>query len=834
MDKLLIIDGNSIANRAFYALPFLSNHKGEPTGAVYGFANILIKTIQVYKPTHIAVAFDHARKTFRNQIYADYKGTRKPTPPELTAQFPVVKQMLKIMGIQTFEFENIEADDIIGSICNKTTCEKIILSGDRDLLQLIDNKTTVCLTKKGVTEVALMDKPALMAELNLEPFQIIELKALMGDSSDNIPGVKGVGEKTALGLLEKYKTVKGVYENIENISGKLKEKLIEGEQDAYMSKQLATIKTDCEFDFNFDRCGIRYPFDSDVLSYFNDMDFTSLVKNKTLFKEDVEPIEKIKIQRVDLLGQKEIDQILSSTDGYFSYNLKDMVFAVDNKTEYFLSQNYDMFGSSLSFDEVILAFKPIFENSKIEKFTEHMKDDLHIFDKIGIKAENIFDIELARYVSSAGIKPATRNLSVCEYKKEKGIILDILKSQNTLKVFEEIEKPLVSILKEMEAYGFKINEEKLDELGDYFNEKLQAVIKDIYIEAGEEFNLNSPKQIAYILFDKLGISDANNRKHSTSVEVLDDLRYIQIVDNILKYRKFSKMINAYIEPYKKICQSQGDIIHTTFNQTLTSTGRLSSSEPNLQTIPTRDEEGRELRKIFISKFEGGSLISGDYNQIELRLLAHLSGEEELIRAYNAGEDIHKLTASQICNVPIEEVTPSMRREAKAVNFGIIYGMSDYGLSQSIKSSQKQAKTYIENYFNRYPKIKEFMDNNVAFATKNGYIATMFGRIRKIPEIQSNKYLTRNFGQRVAMNMPLQGSASDIIKIAMLKVHKAMKEKQLKSQLILQIHDELIIDVYPGEEEIATQILKTEMENVVNLSVPLVVGIGTGKNLYESK
>ena len=339
MDKLLIIDGNSIANRAFYALPFLSNHKGEPTGAVYGFANILIKTIQVYQPTHIVVAFDHARKTFRNQIYADYKGTRKPTPPELTAQFPVVKQMLKIMGIQTFEFENIEADDIIGSICNKTTCEKIILSGDRDLLQLIDNKTTVCLTKKGVTEVALMDKSALKAELNLEPYQIIELKALMGDSSDNIPGVKGVGEKTALGLLEKYTSVKGIYNNIENITGKLKDKLVEGENDAYMSKTLATIKTDCDFDFSFDNCKLQFPFDGAVLSYFNEMDFTTLVKNKTLFKEDVEPIEKIKVQRVDLLGEKEIDEILNTVSDYFSYNLKEMTFAVDNKTEYYLSQN---------------------------------------------------------------------------------------------------------------------------------------------------------------------------------------------------------------------------------------------------------------------------------------------------------------------------------------------------------------------------------------------------------------------------------------------------------------------------------------------------------------
>ncbi len=834
MEKLLIIDGNSIANRAFYALPYLSNHKGQASGAVFGFANILIKVIHDFNPTHIAVAFDHARKTFRNQIYADYKGQRKPTPPELVSQFPLIKEMLSNMQIKTFEFENIEADDIIGSICNKTSCERLILSGDRDLLQLIDNRTTVCLTKKGVTEVALMTKESLKAENGLAPYQIIELKSLMGDSSDNIPGVKGVGEKTALSLLEKYQTLEGVYKNIEEISGKLKEKLIDGEKDAKMSKLLATIKTDCDFEFGFDACKLIFPFGEDVQNFFSEMDFSSLLKNRNNFDSNVKPQEKVKAERVDISSKKELEEILSCTKEYFAFDLKQMTFAYNDKREFYLNQNYDMFGSSLTFEEVLQAFKSIFEDKNILKLTEHQKDDLHSLGKLNIKLENIFDLEIARYITSAGNKSAQKNLSVCEYKLEERNLTNLMEEQDTRKVYDKIEMPLVEILKDMEEFGFKINEDKLDELADYFNEKISKVSKDIFADAGEEFNINSPKQVAHILFDKLGIKSYNNKKGSTSVDVLNDLRYIPIVDNILKYRKISKIINSYIDVYKHICSTTGDIIHTTFNQTLTSTGRLSSSEPNLQTIPTRDEEGRELRKIFISKFKGGSLISADYNQIELRLLAHMSGEEELIKAYKEGRDIHALTASQIFEVALDKVTPSMRREAKAVNFGIIYGISDYGLSQNIKSSRSKAKAYIDSYFSRYPKVKQFMDENVEYAKKHGQVETMFGRIRKIPEISSSKYQLRTFGERVAMNMPLQGTASDIIKIAMINVHKTMQREKLKSQLILQIHDELIVDVYPGEEEVCKKILKEEMEGVVSLSVPLIVSVGEGKDLFECK
>ena len=832
MDKLLIVDGNSIANRAFYALPYLTNFQGKASGAVFGFANILIKIISEQKPTHIAVAFDHARQTFRNQIYADYKGQRKPTPPELVEQFPVIKQMLDTMGIKTFEFENIEADDIIGTIASRTQCEKIILSGDRDLLQLINPSTYVWLTKKGVSEVSKMGLAELKKEFLLEPYQIIELKGLMGDTSDNIPGVKGVGEKTAKELLERYQNIDNIYNNIDNISGKLKEKLIDGRDDAYLSKELATICQTCSFDFDLDKCKLVFPFSSDVVDFFKAWDFSSLLKNPNLFSNIV-------IEREVQSVRKEITEeilatLLKSAPKVLAYNLKKMCLAVDEKTVYFLNGNYDMFGSALSMHEVCQTLKPLFEDSRVLKITLSAKEDLHTLESYGIKLNNYYDLKLASYINSAGIKTIERDIEPTQYLSLKADLDKKMKEEGTMTVYSDIELPLIEILKDMESNGFKINTEKIDELDLQFSNELNNFTNRIYYEAGEEFNINSPKQVAHILYDKLGIKTWNNKKQSTSSDILDEVRYIPIVDNILRYRKLAKLKNTYIDVYKAICQQSGDIIHTTFNQALTSTGRLSSSEPNLQNIPTRDDEGRELRKLFESKFAGGGLFSADYNQIELRLLAHMSGEEKLIEAYKEGKDIHTITASEIFGIDEKAVEPNQRREAKAVNFGIIYGISDYGLSQNIKSTRQQAKSYIDSYFERYPKVKSLMDGNVERATADGYIKTMFGRIRKIPELNSSKYQTRTFGQRVAMNMPLQGTASDIIKMAMLRVYNALKKENLKSQLILQIHDELIIDTYPSEEKQVENILKTEMENVVSLKIPLVVSISYGKNLYDCK
>ena len=831
MNKLLIVDGNSLANRAFYALPFLSNHEGNPSGAVFGFANILIKLIQQENPSYILVAFDHARKTFRNNIYSEYKMQRKATPPELISQFPVIKEMLKTMNIKTFELGGIEADDIIGTVTKLYKGEKIILSGDRDLLQLIDDETFVWLTKKGVTELDKVDEKRLLELFNLKPYQIIDLKGLMGDSSDNIPGVRGIGEKTALTLLEKYKNVDEIYNNIENISGKLKEKLLSDKEMAYISKKLATIKRDCEIDFNIEDCRYEFPFNEKTYQFFKQWDFSSLLKNQSLFSN--EKIIKIseKIEKIQLTNEI-LKDILQANNKIFCYDLKKLQFLFNDKI-YYLNANFDMFNPNLTVEEVCQDLKTIFENKNILKITMSAKEDKHKLAKLGIKLENFFDLTVARYVLEAGNK-IDFEIPIQEYENYMKDYQKKIEENGLEFVYKEIEKPLIDILFDMEELGFKINEDKLDVISKEFKEKIDKLTKDIYFEAGEEFNINSPKQVAHILFEKLGIQAYNNKKQSTSADVLDELRYIPIVDNILLYRKYFKLINTYIEVYKNICLTNGSIIHTTFNQTLTSTGRLSSSEPNLQNIPTRDDEGKNLRKIFISKFENGEIISADYSQIELRLLADMSGEVGLIEAYKKGVDIHKITASQIFGVDIDKVTQNQRRDAKAINFGIIYGISDYGLSQNIKSSRKMAKDYIDSYFSRYPKVKEFMDNNVRFAKEHGFAKTKFGRIRKIPEISSSKYNLRSFGERVAMNMPLQGTASDIIKLAMIKVYKALKDENLKSQLILQIHDELIIDTFPGEEDKVLKLVKENMENVVKLQVPLIASVSIGNNLYECK
>ena len=832
MNKLLIIDGNSIANRAFYALPFLSNHEGKPTGAVFGFANILIKVLTETKPSHLVVAFDHARKTFRNEIYSEYKTQRKPTPNELVLQFPVIKEMLNVMNIEVIEQSGIEADDIIGSVCKNFDGEKIILSGDRDLLQLIDENTNVWLTKKGVSEVDKVDTERLKQLFNLLPQQIIELKALMGDSSDNIPGVNGVGEKTALSLLDRYRDIDGVYAHIDEIKGKLKEKLVNDKDKAYMSKKLATIKCDCKIDFDIDRAKLNMPFDEKVFNFFKQQDFSSLLKNENLFKKNIQSEKKKNFQRVELTSDI-LDKLDDFKPEYFCYDFEKLEFLIDDKI-FFLGHNYDMFVKETPLEDVVNKLKPIFQNENIIKITSNAKNDMSILYSNKIELKNFFDLGIANYIINAGLKIVNINPKVEEYVNLYNEYKKLLKENQLDFVYYDIELPLIRILMEMEECGFKINKEKLENLDCEFCSMIDDLSKQIYLEAGEQFNINSPKQVAYILFEKLGIKTYNNRKKSTSVQKLDEYRYIPIVNDILDFRKLAKIKNTYIDVYKELIESNGDIIHTTFNQTLTNTGRLSSSEPNLQNIPTRDDLGKNLRKIFVSKFENGKIISADYNQIELRLLADMSEEESLINSYKKGEDIHAITASQIFNVPLNQVTDLQRREAKAVNFGIIYGISDYGLSQNIKSTREQAKQYIDSYFNRYPNVKSFMDSNIIYAQTNGFAKTKFGRIRKIPELESSSYFTRMFGQRVAMNMPLQGTASDIIKMAMIKISNALKNKKLKSQLILQIHDELIIDCSPDETKVVCDILKKEMESVTQLRVPLVVNIGVGDNLFECK
>lgn len=831
MNKFIIIDGNSLANRAFYAMPYLSNRKGQPSGAVFGFVNLLVKLIIEQRPNYIAVAFDHSRKTFRNDIFANYKGTRKETPEDLRKQFPVIKQMLQVMGIKTFEVAGYEADDIIGTLAKHSGMQNILVSGDRDLLQLIDDKTSVWLTRKGVTEIEKYDEALLFEKYGFNPSGIIDLKALMGDSSDNIPGVVGVGEKTALGLLSSYGNLDGVYENIGKITGKLKEKLENGKENAYMSKALATIKTDCEIDFSLIDCVYNFPFSQEVYDFFSDWEFKSLVVRKDLFGSVVKDL-KNDIKKSVFDNIKDVETFASCVKDVFCFDLQKLEFSLGGDKVYHIKKEIDLFSDVVDLSEVIGIFRPVFENERVLKITNNSKEDIKILHKYGINLVNFFDIEIAKYVLYAGLVKSN-STPVSDFVREKNELEQKMLQEGVRKIYDEIEIPLVQVLVDMEEEGFKIDEENLNVLSEKYDAELSQLVEKIYELAGEEFNINSPKQVGVILFEKLGLRSWNNKKHSTNFSVLDEIRdQHEIVDFIIQYRKVYKLISTYISVYKNICQTSGAVVHTSFNQTLTSTGRLSSSEPNMQNIPTRDEEGKTLRKIFVSKFDNGQIISADYNQIELRLLANLAQEDAMIDAYNKGVDIHTKTASEIFEVPVESVSAAQRRDAKAVNFGIIYGISDFGLSQNIKTTRANAKLYIENYFNRYPKIKEFMDGNIAYAKENGYVKSYFGRIRHIPEMSSSNGMVRKFAERVAMNMPLQGTASDIIKMAMINVFNSLKG--MKSHVILQIHDELIVDAPEEEVETVKEILKTGMERVCEFSVPLTVSVSSGKSLFDCK
>lgn len=812
-------------------MPYLTNNQKQPSGAVFGFANLLVKLIVEQKPDYLAVAFDHARKTFRNEIYADYKGTRKDTPADLLSQFPVIKELLQTMKIKVFEFSGIEADDIIGTLSKISGQENILVSGDRDLLQLISSQTKVWLTRKGVTDVEIFDEKALFEMWKVSPRGVVDLKALMGDASDNIPGVSGVGEKTAMTLMEKYKSLDAIYENIDEISGKLKDKLESGKELAKLSQTLATIKTDCDIDFHLDDCKLIFPFNSDVRDFFVRWNFKSLAGRKDIFDESVE-LKKKSVETIQLKSLADVANFAEKVGNVFCYDLNNLIFSFGNGQRYSVKKEYDLFSDNLETNDVLLQLKNVFENENVQKITNSAKSDYKILKKLGIELKNVFDIDLSRYLLFAGL-PKLDIPELEDYVTLKADLEKQMKEQGLWNLYNDVEMPLSRILVQMEDEGFRVDEKQLQELSEQYKNRLNELSSQIYELSGETFNINSPKQVADILFDKLGLPSWNNKKRSTSVEILEDMiDEHEIVGLIIQHRKLSKLINTYLNVYQEIVNSSGDVVHTCFNQTLTATGRLSSSEPNMQNIPTRNEEGKNLRKIFISKYEDGEIISADYSQIELRLLANMANEEHMISAFKSGVDIHTKTASEIFGVPIEEVSASQRREAKAVNFGIIYGISDYGLSQNIKTSVNRAKKYIESYFDRYPNIKIFMDKNVAYARENGYVKSYFGRIRHIPEINSSNYVTRKFGERVAMNMPLQGTASDIIKIAMVEMGKRMQG--LRSHLILQVHDELIVDAPKDEVETIKKMLKEVMESVCDFDVKLTVSVSSGKNLFECK
>ena len=850
MNSLVLIDGHSLINRAFYATPPMSTKDGTPTNAVYAFINMLVKIIGDIQPEHILVAFDRKEPTFRHQMFGDYKGTRKPMPEDLRPQIDLLKTVLDTLGIARFEMPTIEADDIIGSASKKFNKETIIITGDKDSFQLVDDSTSVYFTRKGISELEVFSNENFKEKMGISPIQIIDLKSMMGDSSDNIPGISGVGEKTALNLVQTYGSLENLYENLADLKGKLKEKVENSRETAFLSKRLATIKTDVTLPFTLDDLTFEFPFSSKARALFLSLELKNLLKKESLFKID-------ETTNVTALGEKTpaLVEIKSATETpnfsgkILSLYLKNHLHVFDGQTEYKFLIRENFFDEGLDYLETLRLFKQYFED-KNARFILYgkkaLKTELFNFN-IDFFA-NAEDVLIQKYlVDNTGKEESlleiieefslSKDLPAYSLYKIHEILNAKLKEENLFDLYKNIELPLSDVLFEMERDGFKIDVFALEQMTKVYESKINGLLEKIIDLAGENFNPNSPKQLGVILFEKLGLKSGKKTKsgYSTSAEVLESIAdQHEIIPIILKYRQIQKLYSTYLKGFAPLVDKKTGLIHTCFNQTLTTTGRLSSKEPNLQNIPVRDDEGRELRKLFISSFENGKIVGADYSQIELRLLAHFSGCKPLIDAFNNGEDIHALTASQVFGVKLSEVTPTMRRQAKAVNFGIIYGISDFGLATQLKISNKKAGEYIKKYFETYTSVKEYMDKNVEFAKNHGYVTTMLNRKRYIREINSPNYNQRSFGERAAMNMPLQGTAADIIKIAMLGVSKEIKKENLKSKLILQVHDELIVDTHPDEVEIVKDILKTQMQSAVSLSVSLDAEVACGDTWFEAK
>ncbi len=849
MEKLVLLDSNSLLNRAFYALPPMSSVDGKPTNAVYGYINMLLKIISEAKPTHIIATFDLKAPTFRKKMYEGYKAQRKPMPEELAAQLPLIKEVLTGMKIPIITLEGYEADDLIGTIAKKCPFETIIVTGDRDSLQLISDTTKVWLTKKGITEIVEYDITRL-AEDGLTPKGVIDLKSLMGDTADNIPGVAGVGEKTAKTLLATYGNLDGVYAHIDEIKGKLQEKLIQDKDMAYLSYDLATINVDSPIEIDFDNCKISDYINSDSIGIFKNLNFKSIVSRFSDISSDsaeqesekqVITIEKNEIEEIaefEKLMQKLETQSLISV-----YVDSDIEIFANNKC-YLLKTSQDLLGSGIDFYDIASGINKLLENENIKVILFDAKTNFYQLRTE--KAVNVEDLALKVYLLDANRNYKKVEEVLQDYSIESDsvsyslyllndIVDEKMQKLGLVDLYKNIELPLVNVLYEMEKTGVRVDINLLDELRVQFVDIITDLTnKIISYNNNESFNINSPKQLGEFLFNKLGLKHGKKTKtgFSTNVEVLESLRGSHpVIEYILKYREISKLLSTYIDGLKPLII--GGRVHTIFKQTVTATGRLSSTEPNLQNIPVRKEVGRELRKMFIAS-ENCKIVCADYSQIELRLMAHFSGDENLIKAFNDGLDVHKFTASRAFGVPFEMVSSDMRRRAKAINFGIIYGISSFGLSNDIGISPYEAKQFIDKYFEMYPKVKQYMDSNVEFAKQNGYISTLAGRIRYIPEINVTNYQTRSFGERIAMNMPLQGSASDIIKMAMIEVQNNLKKEGLKAKLVLQVHDELLIDCPNEEVEKVQSILKLSMENVVNLKVKLDVDISVGNNWLEAK
>lgn len=849
MDKLVLIDGNSLLNRAFYATPVFSTSSGQPTNAIFGFVKLALKIISDVKPEYFVVTFDLKAPTFRHKMYSGYKATRSPMPEELASQVKPLKSLLSAMNIAMCEQEGVEADDLIGTLSKKFDVHSYIYTGDRDSFQLVDEKTDVYYTKRGVSDLLKLSVENFENEIGLKPAAIVDLKALMGDKSDNIPGVAGIGETSARKLLSEFSTLDGVYDNLDGISSpSLRKKLAEGKESAYMSYTLATIKRDCEVDLTLDKCKTPKSYSAEVKELFKTFEFKSLLSTVKFDDGEVADTDVSYPNAVAVETYDEFVKICGQT-GSFYIDFKPLGASVyiDGKLYDVKYDAEDLF-CKFTFAQFADCLKVIFENGNNQVVLYDYKQFLHTVSGFGITVKcKVDDIAVMHYLCDY-FNESKNAQELCVSKgfdyKYSGFAFsiiykeyaEVLKNDGIEQLYSDIEKPLIDVLYDMETTGVKVDTAQLDKLGESYSAKINDLREKIFELCDCYFNINSPTQLGDVLFNKLGLKAGKKNKsgkYSTSAEILETLAdESEAVRLILAYRMYQKLYSTYAEGLKPLID-KSKLIHTTFNNTVTTTGRLSSTNPNLQNIPIREEEGKEIRKVFVPR-DGNAFIDADYSQIELRLLAHFSGCKELVEAYNNDEDVHAVTASQVFGVALNDVTAKMRRAAKAVNFGIIYGISEFGLSKNIGVDVKTAKEYIEKYFEHYSAVKEYMESNVEFARKNGYVATLTGRKRYIKEINSSNYNMRQFGERAAMNMPLQGSSADIIKIAMVNIHKALKEKGLKTKLILQVHDELVLDAPESEKEQAAQILQYEMENAVKLNVLLKVDVHCGKNWYEAK
>ena len=863
MEKLILIDGNSLLNRAFYATPVFTTKDGTPTNGVFGFIKLLLKIISDKKPTHVAVAFDVHAPTFRHKEYAEYKAGRKPMPPELAVQMPILKDVLRAMNVCICEMAGYEADDIIGTLAKRFSLPTYIYTGDRDSYQLVDETTTVCYTKRGVTELLELTYDNFQNEIGLTPAQIIDLKALMGDKSDNIPGVAGVGEKSAYALLTAYKDLDGVYAHIEEIKGALQKKLIEHKDTAYFSKQLATILTSAPIELTLADCFLRIPFSYRLKEKFAELEFKSLL-SMSIFEEEILSAPSVSALIEPIATQTVIDTREGLERFCRELTAKTIAFDLTSKglhiypkyppkevervcEEFYFPIREGLLDVGFFEAELFSLYRRIFgEDRTVVAY--NAKETLHYLYQFDIPVSAHFeDVSILKCLSDGlantdGLDFCLQYHSLPTDERAYGVyrlyeIYHAALNEQEKRLYRDVELPLVQVLFKMETEGVCVNEDILQQFSKKYNAELKSLVDRIHHLAGEVFNVNSTQQLGKILFDKLaigaGVKKAKTTKsYKTTAEELEKYAHEhEIIPLILRYRQVQKLNSTYIEGFKPLIKNGK--VHTTYSQVNTTTGRLSSANPNLQNIPVRNDEGKELRKLFVAS-PGNVLLDADYSQIELRLLAHFSACKELVSAYQEGKDIHSITASQVFDVPIENVTKEMRRNAKAVNFGIIYGISSFGLGKDLGISPKQAQQYIDRYFESYSSVKEYMNQNVLSAKETGHTVTLLGRRRVINELKSSNFNVRSFGERAAMNMPLQGSSADIIKLAMLGVSRRLKEGGYKAKLVLQVHDELLIDCPLDEKDEVAEILKNEMESAVSLSVPLTVEVGIGCSWFDAK